>query len=305
MRPNLAAGGLLAALWLAAPSAMAQTIKQQLAVCVNEDDAYPADLALSACNAVVKATPAKTDGLWLIFHERANAQFGLKAYDKALEDYDKAISLNPEDMEAFLGRGNVFVEQGDHAHAIESYSEAMRLEPESSVAVLARASAFFDAGDYTRAIVDFDRVVSLQPTSAAAVFLRSAAYEKLGDYVRSAVDLDRAAELEPENAGFHKDRCRGRSRLDQELDVARAACDVALRLNPGDADILDYRGFVSMKRKHWKAAWSDFDEAVRIDPETSSHYLGRGIAAEQLGRAAESQADIQRAKLLEAGQNGK
>ena len=46
--------------------------------------------------------------------ERGNAYYFLKQYDKALEDYSNAITVNPNYLDAYLGRANAYEELKDN-----------------------------------------------------------------------------------------------------------------------------------------------------------------------------------------------
>lgn len=65
---------------------------------------------------------------------------------------------------------------------------------------------------------------------------------------------DQAGLIDANDAYFQNDPCSLRSLAHRELDVARAACDVALILAPQDAAILDSRGLVGLKQGRFSDA---------------------------------------------------
>ena len=67
-------------------------------------------------------------------------------YEQAIEDYDQAIRLNPEDADAYYNRGIVYYELGQLERAIEDYDEAIRLNPEYT-------KAYYNRGIVYRLIV--------------------------------------------------------------------------------------------------------------------------------------------------------
>jgi tetratricopeptide (TPR) repeat protein len=64
--------------------------------------------------------------------------------------------------------------------------------------------------------------------------------------------------------------------------------------------VLDSRGLVGLKRRHFEGAWADYDAALKAEPGKASYLYGRGIAAIGLGRAAEGAEDLANAVKLDA-----
>ncbi|ANP47560.1 tetratricopeptide repeat protein [Candidatus Viadribacter manganicus] len=163
-----------------------------------------------------------------------------------------------------------------------------------------RGNAYFAQRDYVRAGADYDELTRIEPQNAAAFYNLSLVHRSQGDHSRAIADVDHAASIEPDNARFQNGRCWSRAVSGLELDVARAACDAALRLRPGDAATYNSRGMVGLKQERWQDAWNDYDAAVRAAPDRATHHYGRGIAALRLGRIAEGEADIAHALTLDA-----
>ena len=85
----------------------------------------------------------------------------------------------PSDAKAFDNRGNVFNNNRQYDRAIEDYNEAIRLDPKFSQAWRDRGAAFYFKKDYAKAIENYDEAIRLDPTSARAFTNRGAAYKKL------------------------------------------------------------------------------------------------------------------------------
>ena len=54
----------------------------------------------------------------------------------AVEDYTKAIELNPNDAQAHNNRGAAYGEKDDFGRAIEDYTKAIELKPDFAEAYL-------------------------------------------------------------------------------------------------------------------------------------------------------------------------
>ena len=104
-----------------------------------------------------------------------------------------ACSLSP--AETAYERGVDYGEQGDYEKAIEEYDEALRLNPEYANAYASRGGAYMLLGQYERAIQDFDEAIRLNPEYANAYYLRAFTYQSLGEQELADRDFQKAKEL--------------------------------------------------------------------------------------------------------------
>jgi Tfp pilus assembly protein PilF len=55
--------------------------------------------------------------------------------EAALQDYDKAVSIDPRFAVALANRGDVYAKKGEKDRAIADYRAALAIEPGNSVAL--------------------------------------------------------------------------------------------------------------------------------------------------------------------------
>ena len=72
---------------------------------------------------------------------------------QAIEDYDRAIEINPENAGAYYNRGVAYGKLGDHRQAIEDYDRAIEINPEYAEAYNNRGARLWQtrqpqAGDF-------------------------------------------------------------------------------------------------------------------------------------------------------------
>ncbi len=129
-----------------------------------------------------------------------NAAYESGEYERAIQDLDEAIRLDPQYAFAYNNRGIAYRLLGQYNRAIQDYDEAIRLDPQYADAYYNRGVAYYNLGQYERAIQDWDEAIRLDPQYALAYNNRGIAYANLGQYEREIEDYDEAIRLDPQFA---------------------------------------------------------------------------------------------------------
>lgn len=87
--------------------------------------------------------------------------FDDKKWDEALNAFDKVIKINPQNMEAYFYRGNIYDELGDYKKAIVNYNRAIMLNPIYIDAYLYRGFAYNNLGQLKKAMADIKKAAKL------------------------------------------------------------------------------------------------------------------------------------------------
>ena len=98
----------------------------------------------------------------------------------------------------FNNRGNAYQSKGEYQRAIQDYDEALRIDPDSALAFNNRASAFQHMGNYDRAIQDYNHAIRLDPSSALAYNNRGRTQHLQGEYVLALKHYGEALDLDPD-----------------------------------------------------------------------------------------------------------
>ena len=151
------------------------------------------------------------------------------------------------------------------------------------------------------AMADWAAAVRIWPKDASARLNRGSVFREQGKYDEALTEYDAALRGDPMNASALNNRCYLRAMVGQDLDLALADCNSALRIGRLDPRALDSRGFTHLMRKEPAEALADYNGALRLDPEAAHALYGRGLAELQLGRLDEARADMREALALRSG----
>ena len=117
------------------------------------------------------------------------------AYNRAIEDLNKAIDLKPKYVQAYFNRGSAYRGKGVYDRAIADYSKVIELNPDYALAYFNRGSAYRDKGVYDRAIADYSKAIELNPDYALAYFNRGLCGQILQNWRNARSDLTFARQM--------------------------------------------------------------------------------------------------------------
>ena len=137
--------------------------EQQWAWCRGEDPS----LLIRACTALLRPGRETPDGRARAFFNRGRAWSDQGQYDKAIQDFDQAIRLDPHYPDAFNNRGIARGGKGEREKAIQDFDEAIRLDPNHAIALHNRGIAFRVLGRMAEAEADFARARQAGPRLTA------------------------------------------------------------------------------------------------------------------------------------------
>jgi tetratricopeptide (TPR) repeat protein/predicted aspartyl protease len=218
--------------------------------------------------------------------------------DRALEDLSRAIKLNPKGSLGFVERSELYTIAGDADHALADADRAIQLDPGSEAAYAARAEAYAAKEAWAPAMQDAGVAIRLGPKSIAGYLTRSHIYELTGDYEHALDDADRAVRIQPKSATALNARCWNGAIL-ARLNTALDDCNAAVALRPYSAEILDSRAFINLKAGKFDLALNDYNAALAVNPRFASSLYGRGLAKQGTGDQAGGKIDIRTAEGID------
>ena len=101
-----------------------------------------------------------------VYHHRGYAYMLVGEFDKAIEDFNETIELNPKHPVAYVNRGLAYHLLGEFDKAIVDFSKAIELNPKDLIAYLSRGNSYKSNANSELAIEDYkNRTICTNSTS--------------------------------------------------------------------------------------------------------------------------------------------
>jgi tetratricopeptide (TPR) repeat protein len=254
---------------------------------------------------------------------------GRSDFTGGIECFDRALAMDPNNVDAYVGRAYSNAYLGRYDDAIADGDHAISIDAASGNAYGARAWAKEWKGDLDGAHADYDQAIKLSPNQASFYAHRGAVRDRQKEHEGALKDLDHALELNPSLAFAYHDRATFKYRkgdtvgaiqdedsavefaprkIDYLLrranyhlrtnDLEDAAADVssAQNLQPGSASAYYLRAVIQRRQGNTQDALKSLDQALQIDPSIEGGYFERGIVKYVAGDLKGAEADFRLAR---------
>ena len=218
---------------------------------------------LDALELIIRLNPKDTNARYVLAEQLRL----LKRYDEALAAYDALRRAAPGDVRFFIGRGQLYADQGRGDAAIADLETAVGQAPRN-------AEAWFYLGlfrwrfrkDAAGAVAALEQAVALSPNAWYA--------GELGNVQRDSGNLEAAA----------------------------AAYELAVTLSGRSAYTWWSLGQIYERQERWEKAATAYAEAVRQEPGNAWLHAALAHACERAGERDKALAEYQAALALQPGQ---
>ncbi len=119
---------------------------------------------------------------------------------EALEHYQAAVRLRPQDAIANNGLGGVLLAMGKTAEAFGPLETAVAVQPDYFSAHYNLGNALASSGRFPEAVLEYKAAVKLNPHDSMAETNLGAALSEVGDLQAAREHLHRAVEVDPRNS---------------------------------------------------------------------------------------------------------
>jgi tetratricopeptide (TPR) repeat protein len=202
-------------------------------------------------------------------------------YKTAIEDYRKALTIEPGLAEAQANLGAALAAIGDYDAAIEQDKRAMAVAPDKTAVRRNLALAYYKKGDMEHARTEFEAVLVARPRDVSAAVLFGYTDIKLHK------EAEAAALLAPMEKGRESDTdfeyVLGEAMIESgnQAEGTPRMEKVARETHSADAYVI--AGTARMQKSEFREARADFDAALDLSPALPGLYTMAGQARDAMG----------------------
>jgi tetratricopeptide (TPR) repeat protein len=209
------------------------------------------------------------------YRAKAEAMVMSENYDDAIQEYSKAIEIDPTDPSLFIDLASVW-ESIDIEEAIASYSDAIKIQSENHQARINRGRCYLETEKYDNAIADFTFAIDAGAPGIDGLFERGKAHFANGEFDSALADFSKVIHQRPELATAYFWKAKSLYEL-QELASALQALNKAIEISPELAGVYYQRGTIWKDQGETNKAITDFTAEIRRTPDAYNAYSDRGF----------------------------
>src|ERR1700678_3038216 len=216
-------------------------------------------------------------------YEDMATNYGRPEYaTRAIEEYNKIVQLQGNDIESRLLLGQLYTLAHDTPHAEEQFKAAEHIDPNSEDVVLNLARLYSDSGDTTHAI----QVLSAVPEDDRTPKMDYAlgmSYDQLKDNKNAIDAYSKACDMEPDNL----DAERGLAQAllnDNQLSPALKHFEAISTADPQDAPTYLRIAEIERRQGHYEQALTTLKKAKALASDSLEISFNEALIDDSLGR---------------------
>ncbi len=206
----------------------------------------------------------------------------LKHYEKAIEEYNKAVHNADEPDYIYCNIAFEYENMGNFDKTIEYLSKALDLNPENDLAIY-EAAYCFDLLSLTEESINFfSKLIDRHPYSIEAWFNLGVSYINAELYEKARESFDFALAIEPDHTPtwFHLGYALS---LNENFKDAIHAYKQSMDNDEGDAMKYYYIGECFEKMEDYVNARLNYKKATRLQADIPDAWIGMGVCEHEMG----------------------
>lgn len=245
--------------------------------------------ALASYNKAISLQPQNIQTRTKIFINKGKILYYQGKYEKALENYEKILDINSEEVEAWSGKGLAQLGLRKYEEAEISFTKVKVIKPNDpkiwhEIGLATQNSRGIEAAEeyFTEALNTYESVLKRNPKDVISWTDRGAVLLKLNRPQEALNSFEKALKLDK---NFHEalvGKGNALANLKKYPD-AISAFDSALKARPQAYQVWYNRGFLMLKNiKNYNEALKSFNKSIEYRDNFYQSWVGKGLTLLQI-----------------------
>ncbi len=196
--------------------------------------------------------------------EKGHILFDKGKFNEAIERYKRALSNDPENVDALINIGLSYRHLEEYDKAIDFYDKVLEIEPENKTSVNNIGYALECKGNIDEAVEMYKKSLEIDPSYDIPLVNLSNIYFEKKDYENVVILFERALKSDSLVVANWIDLGRAYRHL-EKFDASIEAYSKALKLDSNNRIAWNNLGFVYYKREEYDQAIEAYTKSLEID----------------------------------------
>ena len=201
--------------------------------------------------------------------------------DRTIKDCTTLIENGTNPFSAYNNRAMARSVNKQYKQAIDDYTKALTIEPKNIATLIARGDAHRKNGQNDKALADFNQTIEINPKFANGYYNRGALYLLMKDADKAESDIDKALELSPDFVLAHHVKGSILVARGQGGD-AIPRFDTVIKARPQMFEAFALRGIAYFQTENFQKALQDLNVATEHGYKEDKVFLVRGMVKQVL-----------------------
>ena len=121
--------------------------------------------------------------------------YNKRMYNRALQEFDLAVKIDPNNFRAFYWRGRVYLKMGHYNRATADFKMVVKLKPHYARPYHNLGWLYYQKGKYEESIQYLNKAIELEPNNGWAYYTRGRSHFKKGDLQSGLRDTKKSCGL--------------------------------------------------------------------------------------------------------------
>ncbi|NVO84849.1 tetratricopeptide repeat protein [Hymenobacter terrestris] len=192
---------------------------------------------------------------------------------EAMNSYERANTGEPNNVQAYVRRGQLALRSRDYNRAKENFEKAISIDANYAPAYNALAETYYFAGRYDDALAQFQKYTALAENSTETTAKNAAFLYLTQKYPEAMVEIDKVLAADPDNLAMNRIRAYSLYEMgknDEAMTAMQQYMTVAKAQDKLIADDNVYYGKMLIKSGKTAEGAALVDAAIKADPKKAT-----------------------------------